>query len=366
MSEASELVEEQTDSPLDMSDADFDALDEHTYYADEETPPIEESVEGLDEEATEGQEESGEETEEELLEDEQEESEEESESEKETEEEVDYKSQVEQILAPFKANGKEIQVDNVEDALNLMKMGANYNKKMAALKPSLKLLKTLENNGLLDENKLNYLIDLDKRNPDAIKKLIKESEVDLDDFSQEDEVEYSPSDHAASDNQIELDTVLERIQDTPTYQRTVEVITNEWDASSKKELAQTPQLIETINSHIDLGVYDRVVAQVAKEQALGRLTNLSDFQAYSEVGAQMMQEGKLSDIVPNGNQSQKPIPAKQTSSVPPKQAAKEADRVKRKLATKPAKTGKAKPKEDFNPLGMSDDEFEKIALSKYL
>ncbi len=73
--------------------------------------------------------------------------------------EIDYKGQYEKIMAPFKANGKEIKLDNPDDVVRLMQMGANYTQKMQALQPNLKLLKMLQNQGLLDEGKLNNLID---------------------------------------------------------------------------------------------------------------------------------------------------------------------------------------------------------------
>ena len=60
--------------------------------------------------------------------------------EKQEESAVDYKTEYERLLAPFKANGRDISVKGVDDAITLMQMGANYNKKMAALKPNLKLL----------------------------------------------------------------------------------------------------------------------------------------------------------------------------------------------------------------------------------
>ena len=73
---------------------------------------------------------------------------------------IDYEVEYKRLLAPFKANGREISVKSVDDAVTLMQMGANYNKKMAALKPSLKLMKLLENNGLLSEEKISYLIEI--------------------------------------------------------------------------------------------------------------------------------------------------------------------------------------------------------------
>jgi hypothetical protein len=157
---------------------------------------------------------------------------------------VDYKAEYEKLLTPFKANGREMQVTNVDDAVQLMKMGANYNKKMAALKPNLKLMKLLENNGLLDEGKLSFLIDLDKKNPDAINKLVKDSGIDPLDITADKASGYKPSTYTVDDREIELDTVLEDIQDTPSYNRTLEIVSTKWDGASKQLIGKTPQLLK--------------------------------------------------------------------------------------------------------------------------
>lgn len=361
--ETNETEQVNSSSALELTDEEFAALNEEDYFSEineisnvSDTEVVDNSIDA-DIKLPEPKEE--EEQEEEGLDQEEEEQEP---TEEQEEKEEDYKSKLEELFTPFKANGKEIQVDNIEDARNLMQMGAGYNKKMAALKPHFKILKTLENNGLLDESKLNFLIDLDKKDPEAIKKLIQDSKMDLDEFNPEDKLEYSPKDHSASEQQVELDTVLEKIQDTPSYQRTVDVITKQWDSSSKQELSKSPQLIEVINHHIGQGIYDKVISQVAKEQALGRLANLSDFQAYAEVGKQMMARGEFQEATSKTSQSKNdnPQPSKELN------LEKEAERVKRKMDIKPTKTTKTKPKEEFNLLAMSDEEFAKIPLSKYL
>lgn len=274
--------------------------------------------------------------------------------------EVDYKADVEKLLSPFRANGKDIQVESVDDAIVLMKQGANYNKKMAALKPGLKALKMLENNGLLDENKLSYLIDLDKKNPQAIAKLIGESGIDPLEVNTETD-EYSPSDYSVSDNEMVLDEVLEKIQDTPTYQQTIQVVTKDWDVTSKQELAKKPQLIEAINSHMQNGVYEKISNQVASERAMGRLTGLSDFAAYESVGAMLHSQGKL-------------VPQQQADTTPPTKVdldtavdEREAERKRKKQEMKAPRGNKptAPKKQELNPLAMSDEEFERLANSKY-
>src|SRR5215207_849386 len=73
-----------------------------------------------------------------------------------------------EVLKPFKANGREMSVTSPEEVRTLMQQGANYNKKMQGLKPHLALVKQLEQNNLLSDEKIGFLIDLSKKNPEAM------------------------------------------------------------------------------------------------------------------------------------------------------------------------------------------------------
>lgn len=280
-------------------------------------------------------------------------------SEEETDE-VDYKAVYDRIFAPFKANGKEIKIDSVDDAVQLMQMGANYNKKMAALKPNLKTLKLLENNKLLDPEKLSYLIDLDQKNPEAIKKLIKDSGLDPLDIDTEKESEYTPKTHTVDDREIELDAVLDEIQDTPTYNKTIRLVSNEWDSDSKQVVADTPQLLKVINDHMASGIYDRISTEMEKERTLGRLNGLSDIQAYQQIGDALNAKGAFNDLFQAKEETpEKPTPKEKI--VTGKQKAEDPKRKsKKRAAGSPRKAPAPKQEMDFNPLGMSDAEFAKL------
>ena len=271
-----------------------------------------------------------------------------------TEEEIDYKAAYEKLTRPFRANGKEIQVKNIDDAIALMQMGANYNKKMAALKPNLKLLKLLENNGLLSEEKLSFLIDLDKKNPDAISKLVKDSGLDPLEMDVS-KSEYKPKTYTVDDRELELDAVLEKIQDTPTFQKTLDVVSNKWDGPSKQIVAATPQLIEVINSHMQSGVYDLISTEVERERMLGRLNGMSDIDAYRHVGEAMHNRGAF-------NTPAKSVakPAERQPITPKPKADDAAVRAKKLAASTPKAAAPVKNDPDFNPLALSDEDFAKI------
>lgn len=345
--EAEELTDTTTDS--DDEDEDDEPADEAIAEDSEESADEDESDEADDN----VQEETDESTEEETSD----------ETEEETKE-VDYKLEYEKILAPFKANGKEMKVDSIDDAIQLMKMGANYNKKMAAIKPNLKILKTLEKHKLLDENKLSYLIDLDKKDPKAINKLIKESGIDPLDIDVNSDAEYEPKTYTVDDKEVELDSVLEEIQDTPSYNQTIDIIGNKWDASSRQILVNNPSVIKTINEHVQNGMYAQIQQVIEKERMLGRLVGLTDIEAYKQVGDYLDAQGAFNHLNQQSNkQAVKPEPMiKRPTSKSPDPKLKE-----RKKAASPTKSAPSNnTANDFNPLSMPDDEFEKMVMNKYI
>ena len=270
---------------------------------------------------------------------------------------IDYKAEYERLTAPFKANGKQIKVDSVDEAIQLMQMGANYNKKMDSLKPHLQLLKMLENNGLLEESKLSYLIDLDKKNPDAVKHLIKESGLDPLDIDTSEQTSYKPQSYTVSEREIELDTVLEDLQHTDTYSKTVDLVSNKWDEASRKIIVENPQILRVINEHMQNGIYSKIETVMEKERVLGRLKGMSDIEAYRQIGDRIFAEGGFTQA--QAVETPKPTPK------PKKQADPKV--VNRKKAAAPTKTAPTSSgQQDFNPLAMSDDEFDKIIASKFL
>ena len=276
---------------------------------------------------------------------------------------IDYEAAYKQLTAPFKANGREIQVQSVEDAVALMQMGANYNKKMAALKPNLKLMKLLENNGLLNEEKLSFLIDLEKKNPEAIGKLIKDSGVDPLDLDASNAGAYKPTRHTVDARELELDAVLDEIQETPSYARTLDVVSNQWDASSKNVIANSPQVLKVINSHVQSGVFDLIVKEVEREKMFGRLSGLSDIEAYRQVGDAIQARGGFDHLAPQGQR----IPPKPAVVQPKPTMGDEGKRRDKRLAagtSQPAAPSKGKG--EFNPLALSDDEFSKVVNQRFL
>lgn len=269
--------------------------------------------------------------------------------------EVDYEALHKQLLEPFKANGSEMSVTSVEEAHKLMQMGANYSKKMSALKPNLKLMKMLENNELLDEGKLNLLIDVAKGNPEAISQLVRDNDIDPLNLTTTEENKYTPKNHTVGDNQVELDEVISRIQETDSFSDTMDIVSSKWDESSKRDIASSPHALELINTQVSNGTYATVQAEVDRIKVFGGLQGVSDFEAYKQVGDQLYTAGKITmDGKPAKAASEKVV-----VKTAPKVKSDKPRKDKRKAASPVKNSGQPKAKQqDFNPLAMSEEEFE--------
>lgn len=280
---------------------------------------------------------------------------------------VDFEAEYKRLLAPFKANGRDISVSSVDDAIVLMQMGANYNKKMAALKPNLKLMKMLENNNLLSEEKIGFLIDLGKKDPAAINKLVKDSGIDPMDLDADKASAYKQTTYTVDDREIELDTVLDELQGTPSYNRTLEIVSTKWDGASKQVIAGNPQLLKVINDHVTAGIYDLISKEIENERLFGRLNGLSDIEAYRQVGDKLHASGRFNSLGQGSSQNQGQSNA-QPVVVQPKPKKEDDDKLKDKKraasSTKPV--APSTPSKDFNPLALSDEEFTKLVNKQFL
>lgn len=211
--------------------------------------------------------------------------------------EIDYKAGYEQLMAPFKANGKTMQVKSVEEAIQLMQMGANYTRKMQELQPHRKTLLMLENNGLLDEGKLSFLIDLDKKNPEAIKKLLQDANINPLDVDMDQESTYQEGNHKVSDEEAQFRLVLDELNSNPVGRETLQTINSTWDQASKEVLWKQPEVMNTIHQQRENGVYARITAEIDRRRTLGQIqVGVPFLEAYRVVGDELHRSGAFNDL----------------------------------------------------------------------
>ena len=278
---------------------------------------------------------------------------------------VDYEAFYKQVMAPFKANGKTIQLQDVSEAIQLMQQGANFTRKMQDIAPHRKLLMMLDNNGLLDSDKLSFLIDLDKKNPEAIKKLIKDSGVDPMDFDPRVEPAYQAGNHQVTDEQVAFDTALKEVASSSDGQNTLRIINSEWDQASKDVLWKNPQVLTVIHSQRENGIYDRISTEVNRLRTIGTIpANVAFIEAYRAVGDNMAKVGAFNDLAPQQMQQGAPghtatdptaarVPVATRVATPPAPVANSTAA----LAASPSRSTPQRKEAIVNPLSMSDDDF---------
>jgi hypothetical protein len=367
---------EMTDEEImNMSEPDMEqdeVIEEQEESSEEESEELPEEDSGEEPETTE------EETNEDLTPEDKEETSEEGETKEETDETntddkpedttdaVDYESVYKRIMdTPIKANGKDLKLKSIDEAVQLIQMGANYNKKMASLKPHLKLLKTLENNSLLNENDINLLIDIKKNKPEAIAKLLSDAKINPLDVDIDGAKNYVPQNHSVSDQQMVLDEVISELQSSELYSQLSEVVAVKWDDSSRQAIYKEPEVLRRLHEHMKPdadgnSIYGYVSAEVERRRALGLIKGVSDYEAYINVGNDLYEQHRQQQAPANVVSQRVVKPAVKTSNVNPETVKKQ------KQAAAPTKAkATVKDSSEFNPLALSDEEFEKIISNRY-
>ena len=268
---------------------------------------------------------------------------------------TDSEKLLEKLFSPFNANGTQIKVDSVEEAIQLMQMGANYHKKMHNLKPYMRFIKALESKQLLNDDKMNHVIDLMSGDKKALAKLLADANIDPLDVQTDESTEYSPVKHVESESTANLNEVLAEVQHLPAFKDTMDIVTTQWDSSSKEELGKHPERIKVLIAHKENGTFDLITAEVARMRLFGMIGDtVSDIQAYEQAGIALMSK--------QGKQSDKP----ETVTKPTMTDAN--DDLKKRIAQPRSKKPQTKPVnkttiEDW--ASLSDEEFLKVS-SKYV
>lgn len=282
-----------------------------------------------------------------------------------TTEAPDYEALYKQVMAPFKANGKEFTPGSPEEMVRLAQMGANYTKKMQALKPNLQLMRMLENNGLLEESRLSHLIDIAKGDPKAIQKLLHDTKVDPLDLDTSAAPTYTPGNHRVSEEEMSFRDTIDELTSTDAGKETIVHLNSTWDQASKKALVQEPSLLGIINEHRSNGVYAKIASEIERQQTLGRLSGVPFIEAYKVVGQRLQAEGKLAPTPAStgqepANPGTVPVPRQvlETRAARPRQVVSNGDRAK--AAAPGARTPTKSSPRSFDPFAMSDEEIMAI------
>ena len=285
-----------------------------------------------------------------------------------------------QIFAPFKAAGREFQVRDVNEAVSLMQKGVDYTRKQQALKPRLMEMRALEEQGMLGSN-LNYAIDLFKGNPQAIAKLIKEKNIDVNqivpqqttnEFGEtvtQEQKPYIPNNYSVSPAQYELQEAFDNLKVNGTYDSTMDAL-GTMDNSSKTKFAQNPKYINALSNLISSGMYETIRKELDHARIVDDpvIKGMDDFDAMDAIGRAMVQHHQQQLAQQQQGQPQQ-VQQQQQRYIPPQQQQYAQQRQivdQRKQGVAPIRQGSAPQKPMYDPLACSDEEFNKINLNDIL
>lgn len=270
------------------------------------------------------------------------------------------------MMKPFRANGKDIQLRTPEEAMQLMQMGANYTKKLQEIQPHRKTLMMLQKNDILDPDRLSFLIDLDKGDPEAIKKLLKDKNIDPLDIDISTDSEYTGGGNSIDDVEVKFRTTMDEVTSLENGPATIQEINSKWDKASIDVLWENPEIISIIHEQRANGIYDTITAEMDRRITLGQIKSDTPFlESYKLVGDELAKTAVDNDggAADESGDSTKDTPADKTAAEPlaTKVAAPKTkvanDEQAKSLA--PTRTTPTQQREKVNPLSMSDDEFLK-------
>lgn len=288
--------------------------------------------------------------------------------------ELDYKALYEKIMAPFKADGKTVQLKDVNEAISLMQKGVNYTRKTQNLAKYQKSILSLENANLLDAQKLNNLINIYKGDKEAIKQLLAERKIDpmelsSNEYEDDQTSNYIPQNNLVDDNYVNFRNTLDEVKYTQEGQAVIQDLLGS-DDRTKEEVYKDPRIVKLLVDHKQSGIYDTVMNEVNRRLTLGLIDSSTPLiYAYNQVGnelsAQLVQNKNRNygSVPPSGSAvNAKPVPQPKPSQVNRGFTAANNAKARAAAMNRTAPVSNAPKK---NPLSMSDEEFMKTFGGNY-
>ncbi len=224
--------------------------------------------------------------------------------------EVDYKKQYEELLQ----NSSQLQSfydDITSDIIvsgkktkgfsdpkmikQAQQMAGNYSEKMRGIKAYRPFMDPLKKRGMLeDPKKFDLAMQLLDGDTEAIKKHVKDLEIDPFEFDMEN-INYVPKNQTSSNIEIAYNDMMDEATKYGVDSKVVDVLQKQWDDDSVIELLEDPQSSADLVQHMNNGVYDAVQSRIAEKMRVdvnGVFGNKSTIQQYRESAGEIENEYK--------------------------------------------------------------------------
>ncbi len=273
----------------------------------------------------------------------------------------------EKVTAGFKANGKTYKIDDPDDLIALAQQGLNYNQKMAAIKPSLKIVRALQERGIESLEQLGELLDLHDKKPEAIAALVQKSGIDT--YQLEEQAKnYVPSVPQVNDQLFEFEQTAKSLESNPHFGTVVNHLQT-FDEQTRQEIFTKPHLLSVLTDHVANGYYDQIMSRLEIEQATGRTRGMTFLQAYDAIGNQLFGQPQQAPVQQPVQQVAQTVPTQVVAKpVPVAQKQNTSNNAARQAAASTTGTATTVQKIVMTPeqlWALSDEEFAKIN-PKYL
>ena len=271
---------------------------------------------------------------------------------------IDYKTFYETVTQDYKASGKTMPgVKEPEKFIKALQMATDYALKTAALKPVLKRVKMLEE---VSDEDLAEMLDFKKRNPEVIKKALKEANIDPLELDM-DKVNYVPQVQMISDSEYDFRETVDELSKDAKFNDTRQLILSGLDAKSKELALTDTKVLKALHQEVVSGRIEQIQAKALELRTFGSVdSSITDLELYATIARQMDQN---SSTITQSNPSA--VSAQVVSNTQTKQVTKEPNpeledkRARAGIQTKP----QSKVVKKYDPTKLSDDEFLKLLES---
>jgi hypothetical protein len=152
-----------------------------------------------------------------------------------------------------------------------------------------------------------------------------------------------------SDQEVEIEEALNAIEGSEAQQRTMNVMTKEFDSKSREVISNNPRYIVALNQDIQNGIFDDVMKEVQYKKDMNMVApGISDMELYIKT----VEEINAIQIPANGQQATEPTTPRPSNK----------SNRKRKLGMSGTKASVKTKNKQYDPMQimeMSDDDFEK-------
>lgn len=230
------------------------------------------------------------------------------------------------LTKPFKASGREVVFKDPQDILRLMQQGFDYQKKMAGFKPQKRIIKTLEQHGLLDEAKLNQLIELSQGKPEAVAQFLKDRNIDTYELPDVEEKPHQYGNYMVDDQRIDFEEKVNELRGSQ-YGNAVLSFVNSLPDEDFATIFSNQSILDNLTFHAQSGLLDDALNQLAADRAVGKVpSDMSALDAYNAISGYLYQQNQAK-YNPNqprvvGNnlqtepQQQRPVSPKASAGIP--------------------------------------------------